>query len=228
LAADGGAVLIVDNSDHRRAGSWFADCLRGSSGARIAAREDVKALGAAWKAVILSGSERSVFEDADWILEELDFARRLVDGGIPLLGVCFGHQLLFRALYGKDILRRRALPEVGWPAVKLAPQPAFEGVPKTIYPYNFHFDEVSRVPPGWEAVASSEGCPVHGLCHGELPVLGLQFHPEVTAAEAAAGISRGTPALASYGLDAAAIAAGNERAGYYPEIVRNFIAVYGR
>lgn len=228
MAAPSCEVLIIDNSDHRRAGSWFADCLAGSAEARIAAREDVKTLGKEWRAVILTGSERSVFEDADWMLEELDFTRGLVEGGVPLLGVCFGHQLLFRALYGKDVLRRRALPEAGWPPVELGSHPAFEGAGKTIRPYNFHFDEVARVPSGWEAVATSEECPVHGLCHGELPVLGLQFHPEVTAAEAAAAISRGAMSLSAFGLDAAKIAAGSDGAGYYPEIVSNFVSICGR
>jgi len=228
MAETGSAVLIIDNSDHRRAGSWFEDCLAGSAEARIAAREDVPALGKRWRAVILTGSERSVFEDADWLVAELAFARGVLDEGVPLLGVCFGHQLLFRALYGKDILRRRALPEVGWPPVELGSHPAFEGAGKTIRPYNFHFDEVAEVPAGWEAVASSEACPVHGLRHGELPVLGLQFHPEVSPAEAVAAISRGAQSLASYGLDAASITAGSDHAGHYPEVVGNFVSLYGR
>jgi GMP synthase-like glutamine amidotransferase len=217
-----------DNSVHRRAGSWFEDCLAGSAEVRIAVREDVKTLGQRWRAVILTGSEHSVFEDADWLVAELAFTRSILDEGVPLLGVCFGHQLLFRALYGKEILTRRALPEVGWPAVELASHPAFEGAGKTIRPYNFHFDEVAQIPPGWEAVASSEACRLHGLCHGEMPALGLQFHPEVSPPEAVAGISRGARLLASCDLDAASITAGSDRAGHYPEIIRNFVSLYGR
>jgi GMP synthase (glutamine-hydrolysing) len=185
-------------------------------------------LGKWWRAVILTGSERSIFEDADWLVGELAFARSVLDEGVPLLGVCFGHQLLFRALYGKEILTRRALPEVGWPPVELAAHAVFESEGKTIRPYNFHFDEVSEIPPGWEAVASSEACRLHGLCHGELPVLGLQFHPEVSPAEGVAAISRGAQSLAGCGLDAASITAGSDRAGYYSEIIRNFVALYGR
>ncbi|HUU56156.1 MAG TPA: type 1 glutamine amidotransferase [bacterium] len=228
MAATGNAVLVVDNSDHRRAGSWFGDCLAGFVEVEIAVREDVKTLRTGWRAVILTGSERSIFEDADWLAGELAFARRLLDEGVPVLGVCFGHQLIFRALYGKDVLTRRALPEVGWVPVKLASHPAFEGVGETIRPYNFHFDEVAEIPAGWEAVASSEACRLHGLCHGELPVLALQFHPEVSPREGVAGIWRGAQLLAGYGLDAASITAGSKRGRRYPEIVRNFVAAHGR
>ena len=162
------------------------------------------------------------------MVAELDFTRSLLDEGVPLLGICFGHQLLFRALYGKDLLRRRELPEVGWPPVELSPHPVFEGAGNTIRPYNFHFDEVAEVPPGWEIVASSAACRLHGLSHAELPVLGLQFHPEVTPRDASAAISRGTRLLAAYDLDAASITARNGLAGYYPEIIRNFVSQYGR
>jgi GMP synthase-like glutamine amidotransferase len=228
MAATENAVLIVDNSEGRRAGSWFEYCMKGCAEVRIAMREDVKTLGKRWKAVILTGSERSVFEDADWLVEQLAFTRSVMDEGVPLLGVCFGHQLLFRALYGKDILRRRELPEVGWVPVELAAHPVFEGVGSIIRPYNFHFDEVVEIPPGWEAVASSEACRLHGLRRVELPVLGLQFHPEVSPREGVAAIGRGARLLAAYDLDAAAITAGSDRGGHYPEIIRNFVSLYGR
>ncbi len=105
----------------------------------------------------------------------------------------------------------------------------FAGAPPTIRPYNFHFDEVAEVPPGWALWASSENCRVHAVGHGELPAWGLQFHPEVAPDEGAANISGAGAILARYGLDAAAITAEAGRAaGYYPEIVRNFVASCAR
>jgi GMP synthase-like glutamine amidotransferase len=220
-------VLIVDNSDHRRAGGWFADCLKGFAAATVALREDLDARCVAWRAVILSGSERSIFEDAAWLDNQFSFVRNVMEARVPLLGVCFGHQLIFRACYGKDALARRAVPEVGWPPVKLAPHELFAVVPSTIRPYNFHFDEVVDVPEEWRVLASSESCRVHAVRHDELPAVGLQFHPEVTAEEAASSISRAGPLLAGYGLDAKALtAAAGQGARYYPEIVRNFVACY--
>jgi GMP synthase-like glutamine amidotransferase len=229
LAASRDEVLIVDNSDHRRAGSWFADCLAGFAAATVVAREDLDVRGARWRAAILAGSERSIFENVAWLERQCSFVRNVLDEGMPLLGVCFGHQLIFRALYGKDALARRQVPEVGWGPVELAPCGLFAGVPSTVRPYNFHFDEVAELPAGWRLRASSPSCRVHAVSHDELPVWGLQFHPEVTPDEGAASILRSAPALAGCGLDAASITSGGARvAGYYPEIIHNFIASCGR
>ncbi len=229
MAAPRDTILIVDNSDHRRAGGWFADCLAGFAAATVVTREDLNARDTRWQAAILAGSERSVFENAAWLETELSFVRNLLDEGVPLLGVCFGHQLIFRAFYGKDALARRTVPEVGWGPVELAHCELFAGVPSTIRPYNFHFDEVAELPAGWSLLASSPSCRVHAVNHDELPVWGLQFHPEVTPEEGTAGILRGAAALAGCGLDAASIAAaGAGVAGYYPEIIRNFVSSSGR
>lgn len=218
--------MIVDNSDHRRAGGWFADCLAGFAAATVVAREDLDLGDNRWRAAILAGSERSIFENVDWLERQCSFVRKVLDEGVPLLGVCFGHQLIFRALYGKDALARRAVPEVGWGPVELTPCELFAGVPSTIRPYNFHFDEVAELAAGWRLLASSPSCRVHAVSHDELPVYGLQFHPEVTPNEGATSILRGAPALAACGLDASSInAAGARVAGYYPEIVRNFVSL---
>ncbi|UCH78483.1 MAG: type 1 glutamine amidotransferase [Candidatus Coatesbacteria bacterium] len=221
------AILIVDSSDHRRAGTWFAECLAGLGPAEIVYREDLEAERTAWRAVVLSGSERCIFENAPWIETQLAFVRNVVGAGVPLLGVCFGHQLIFRALYGKEVLARRRRPEVGWPAVTTASDPLFAGAGPTLYPYNFHFDEVAAAPAEWEVIASSEECRLHGVKRRDRPVVGLQFHPEVTAEEAVAGFRRERDLLAACGYDAdEIIGTGEPRAGYYPEILRNFVKVY--
>lgn len=221
-------VLVVDSSDHRRAGGWFVDCLAGFSQLEVKRREEIDPGELAWRAVILSGSEHSIFEDNDWLDKQLAFVRNLLDEGVPLLGVCFGHQLIFRALYGKDVLTRRAIGEVGWLPVKLVRHPIFEGVGETIRPYNYHFEEVAEVPGGWEVLASSETCRVQAARHKELPTFGLQFHPEIAPEEGASGISRDRQYLAVFGLDADAIVADAKRGRrHYPELIRNFAAHYG-
>ncbi|NIT35836.1 MAG: hypothetical protein GTN49_04950 [candidate division Zixibacteria bacterium] len=221
-------VLVVDSSDHRRAGGWFVDCLAGFPQLEVKRREEIDPRELAWRAVILSGSEHSIFEDNDWLGRQLQFVRSLLDEGVALLGVCFGHQLIFRALYGKDVLTRRAVPEVGWPSVKLGSHPVFEGVGETIRPYNYHFEEVAEVPGEWEVLASSETCRVQAARHKELRAFGLQFHPEIAPEEGASSISRDRRYLAVFGLDADAVVAGpNPGRRHYPEVVRNFVARYG-
>jgi len=216
-------LLIVDNSNHRRAASWFEDCLAGVAPSASVVREDLRPEPGPWRAVILTGSEHSIFEEADWIKTQLAFVRRLAVAEVPLLGVCFGHQLIFRALYGKEVLARRAVPEVGWYAVASEPDGLFAGVTSPIFPYNFHFDQVIAAPPPWLVVASSDACPIQAVKHRTRPWFGLQFHPEVKPADGADGISRERELLAGYGLDADGIVSGGAaRARNYPEIVRNF------
>jgi len=220
-------IVIVDSSDHRRAGGWFVGCLAGFSQLEVKRREEIDPRELGWRGVILSGSEHSIFEDNDWLGKQLAFVRNLLAEGVPLLGVCFGHQLIFRALYGKDALTRRAVPEVGWHPVKLAAHAVFEGAGETIRPYNYHFEEVAEVAGEWEVLASSETCPVQAARHRELPAFGLQFHPEIAPEEGASGISRDRGYLAVFGLDADAIVADAKRGRrHYPEIIRNFVVYY--
>jgi GMP synthase-like glutamine amidotransferase len=221
-------ILVVDSSDHRRAGGWFLDCLAGFPQPEIKRREEIDPRELEWRAVILSGSEHSIFEDNDWLDKQLAFVRNLLAEGVPLLGVCFGHQLIFRALYGKDVLTRRVVPDVGWLPVRLTRHAVFEGAGETIRPYNFHFEEVAEVPGEWEVLASSETCRVQAARHTELAALGLQFHPEIGPEEGASGILRERQYLAVFGLDADAIVADASRGGrHYPEIIRGFVVHYG-
>jgi len=202
--------------------------LEGFARARVIKREDLDPRDLVCGAVILSGSEHSIFENVAWLDKQLSYVRTLAEEGVPLLGVCFGHQLIFRALYGKDVLTRRLAPEVGWLRLSLERDQIFEGLGDSIRPYNFHFDEVAEVPDGWRIIASSATCRVHGVRHDELPIYGLQFHPETTAEDGVSGIMRRSRLLAEYGVDAASVTAASSRPRrHYPEIVRNFVVFQG-
>jgi GMP synthase (glutamine-hydrolysing) len=228
MAAASGKVLVVDNSDRRQAGKWFANCLEGFGCVRVKNREELDPHDLGYPAVVLSGSERSIFENAEWLDKQLSYVRTLAKEGVPLLGVCFGHQLVFRSLYGKEVLTRRAAPEVGWVTVNLNGDEIFEGLGDSIRPYNFHFDEVGDVPDGWRIIASSAACRVHAVRHDELPIYGLQFHPETTVEDGVSSISCRSRVLAEYGVDAASITAASSRGErHYPEIIRNFVAFCG-
>ncbi len=63
---------------------------------------------------ILSGSEDSVVEDRDWVDTEMELIRELARLKIPTLGLCYGHQLIARALIGPEAVRRTLTPEFGW------------------------------------------------------------------------------------------------------------------
>ena len=120
--------------------------------------------------VVVLGSERTAFDDdVPWLAGELDLVRQAVAGGVPLLGICFGGQVLARALGAR--VYRLPEPEIGW--VRLASQhPGLAGGPWL----EWHRDGFD-LPPGARELATG-GASVQAYAIG--PHLGLQFHPEAT------------------------------------------------
>lgn len=143
--------------------------------------------------LILTGSEASILDDDDWILRQMDFVSEAIAAGKPVLGICFGHQLLARALWGKETVGKSVTPEFGWQAVRLnTTDPLFSGLPPTIDAFCSHFDEVRNLPPKAEVLAVSDGSAVQAFRLREQPMWGLQFHPEI-------GIAAGMLLLTYFG-----------------------------
>jgi GMP synthase (glutamine-hydrolysing) len=122
-----------------------------------------------YRALAVLGSKRSAYETAEpWIAAEHDFVRACVDAGTPVLGICFGAQLLALVL-GGDV-RRMAQPELGW--YDITGEQPYGGTW-----FVWHGDQISA-PPGSTVLATSPVC-THAFVHGHH--LGVQFHPELTA-----------------------------------------------
>lgn len=131
--------------------------------------------------IVLSGSATSINEDAPWIDSLLEVIRRVLDQKIPLLGVCYGHQMLARALGGKACVRRAGEPEIGWARIRLNPSsssPLFSGLGREFHSFAMHYDEVAALPEGCTLLASSELCPIQAFSVDGAPAFGVQFHPE--------------------------------------------------
>lgn len=129
--------------------------------------------------IVLSGSATSVNEDGTWIEGLLELIRQAVGRKLPLLGICYGHQMLARALAGKHSVRRAAAPEIGWATVELKGTSALtQGLPKKFETFANHHDEVCELPTGATLLASSEICPVQAFELTQAPAYGIQFHPE--------------------------------------------------
>ena len=121
--------------------------------------------------IVSLGSEFAAFDDSiPWIEREKDLLVEAYGADVPILGLCFGGQLLARVLGGDSY--RGELSEVGWLPVRTLDE---DLVPRGPW-FQWHFDTFS-VPPGGELVADSEAGPQAFVVGRSL---GVQFHPEIT------------------------------------------------
>lgn len=132
--------------------------------------------------VIVSGSEASILDDEPWVAPQLGLLRRAADRGIALLGSCHGHQMLALALGGE--VGRAATPELGWIRLDTSDRdPMFRGAEHPLWVFASHFDEVTALPAGFIATASTDRCRFHAFRHTSRRIWGVQSHPEVDPAE---------------------------------------------
>ena len=111
--------------------------------------------------------------------------------GVPVLGICYGLQLLAQGLGG--VVEPAEEREYGRALLKLAREDAlFAGLPggaeRTVW--MSHGDRVLRLPPGFVVLATSENSPFAAVRHQERPIFGLQFHPEVVHTEGGSELLR--------------------------------------
>ena len=126
------------------------------------------------KGIILSGGPASVYEEGAPRCDPNLF--RL---GIPVLGICYGMQLSCDAL-GGDVDNAPSR-EYGPATCQISkPDQLFEGLPDEIDVWMSHGDQISSVSAEFEPLAQTGTCPFAAIRHRELPVFGIQFHPEVT------------------------------------------------
>lgn len=143
--------------------------------------------------IVPLGSAESAYDDrVTWLAGELDLIRRAVASQVPVFGICFGAQLLARAL-GGDV-RPAERPEVGWFRVDTAA----EDVVATGPWLEWHFDTLT--PPAGATVFARSAAGVQAYQHGR--TLGVQFHPEVSPEILASWIAGSRDRLAAIDVDA--------------------------
>ena len=134
--------------------------------------------------VILSGGPQSVYAktaphpDAD-----------IFKLGVPVLGICYGVQLMGYFLGGKVALSKAREYGLGQLTIK-RPGKLFVGLPRQLRIWNSHGDKLTKLPPGFVATAVSENSPFAGIEDRRRGFYGIQFHPEVFHTERGVDIIR--------------------------------------
>ena len=143
--------------------------------------------GADLKGVILSGGPNSVLEPG---APELDMA--ILELGVPVLGICYGQQILARNLGGQ--LHRATSREYGKAEVETSGgiSTLFEGLPHVQQVWMSHGDHVEVAPAGFTVTAKTPSVPVAAMEDPKRRIYGIQFHPEVTHS------TQGTPLLLNF------------------------------
>ena len=136
------------------------------------------------KGVILSGGPSSVFAE-----HAPHPDKGIFDLGVPVLGICYGIQLLGYLLGGKT--EHSEEREYGKGTLNITGEsPLFKGIKKTIQVWNSHGDKLTELPEGFEPVATTENSNFAAIQNLERQFYGLQFHPEVFHTEQGTDIIR--------------------------------------
>src|SRR5262245_13477367 len=130
--------------------------------------------------IIISGGPRSVTEAGSPRVHA-----SILSMGVPILGICYGHQLLAATMPG-GVVKPSYSREYGLARLRLQPDGATElflGVPDNSQVWVSHGDSVEKLPDCFEALGSTDDCAVAAMVHPALKIYGVQFHPEVTHSE---------------------------------------------
>jgi GMP synthase (glutamine-hydrolysing) len=151
--------------------------------------------------VPLGSAEAAYDDDVPWLAGELDLLRQATRDDVPVFGICFGAQVLARALGGT--VRPAERPEIGWVTIDsdaeevVSPGPWLE----------WHFDTLT--PPAGAEVLARSASGIQAYQYGRH--LGVQFHPEVSPQILEAWIAGSTQRLDAIGVDAIAFARETQR-----------------
>ena len=151
---------------------------------------------------IVPGSRESVYDDLAWIPRLSQWVLDAIEEGVPLVGVCFGHQLIARALGARVEKSDR-----GWNVGAIdyeihGASPGTDRIPNSYRILASHQDQVLELPPGATLLSSAPTCPIASFSIGDR-VFCVQGHPEFVPDQAASIYASRVERLGSKTYDAA-------------------------
>ena len=151
--------------------------------------------------VVISGSHDMVTDDAPWMQALAQWLHAVCTAGIPVLGICFGHQLLAHSLGGQVGMHPSGL-ELGTVPVAIqadvSDDPLWKNMPSCFDAQVVHYQSVRRLPPDACVLAGNSHEP-HQAFRWRHNVWGVQFHPEFSAAAMQGYIDHVAQDLARHG-----------------------------
>jgi GMP synthase (glutamine-hydrolysing) len=230
-------IIVLQTGDPvasvSQTGRQFADFIRDSAGDAWSGAWQVHDLrvndalppldGAS--AFVITGSPSSVTERAAWMLRAEEYVRAIVAAEVPLLGICFGHQLIGQALDGHVAKNPRGR-ELGTVAVERGAatdgEALFLGLPRVFDANASHVDSVVRLPRDARILASSALEPNAAFAVGD-HAWGVQFHPEFDADIVRGYVRARADRMREEGLDPEAALSRATDALHGREVLRNFV-----
>jgi len=132
---------------------------------------------------VITGSHDMVTEDLDWIHKTTEWIQQAAKTGLPIVGICFGHQLLAMAFGGKAGFHPNG-PEIGTMDISCTEEadsdPLFSHLPRIFSGHNTHYQCALVLPPEAVLLASSAHEPHQAFRYCD-NIWGIQFHPEFDA-----------------------------------------------
>jgi GMP synthase (glutamine-hydrolysing) len=237
LLLKAGEVSAATRLSHGDYDRWFAEALADASidwtVVESHVGQSLPKNASAFDALVITGSRLSLTEREPWMQRAAEYVREAADERLPVLGVCFGHQLLGYA-YGCEVVRNPLGREIGSVEVSLTENgesdPLFAGVPQRFVVQATHEDIVAKAPAGATILAGNANTANQAMAVGP-NVRGVQFHPELRPDTLHALVRSRAVTLereavrrgARAGEASAAIINGIRPAPFARKVLRNFI-----
>lgn len=184
---------------------------------------------AGYDGIFLSGSPHGAYEDIPFIHREHDLIRNAANAGIPMLGICFGSQILASALCGRDQVFRRTSCEIGYKPLPTASAADADilmaGLTPAVRMFVWHNDEVRADHQDMTILAVSDDCPNQIWRYRNALIWGIQGHPEVTRDQAVIWFEEHRARMTADGADVDALKQGAEEAAEAKQMLSRFADV---